>query len=276
MQFPLTVLAVPVPPDITILATPATVSAAPGTSATFVLALTRNIGTIGMGNIGLAVSGLPEGASATFTPPVPQETAQLEVAIPAGTRETTYSLLVTATLGSIVKTAAVNLVVATPPNFTLKLTPAAITVSRGGSAEVVVELQRTGPASNIVLDAQAVPAVYSATPVPALVSATATTSRLTVAVNALATAGTYNIPIRGTSGSLSKSATLVLTIPAPPPNNVTISVLTPSARVASGGTTQIPIRLTRTGTAVGQLLELRSAGVPAGGNALDYSVNNRW
>jgi len=37
--------------------------------------------------------------------------------------------------------------------------------------------------------------------------------------------------------------------------------------VTSGGTTQIPIKLTRTAVAVGELLELRSTGVPVGGNA---------
>lgn len=265
--FLMTVQAAPVPPDISVVATPTSATVVPGQSATYNLAFTRNLETAGLGNFSQAVAGLPAGATATFTPTVPQTTSQLVVATTAATPDGTYPLTITATLGTLVKTATVNLVVATPPNFTIALTPAAITVNRAASGDVVAALQRTGPVGAITIDAQSVPAGVTVTPVPAVVNANVTSTKLTVAVSNVAVPGTYSITVRGVAGSLTKTATLSLTIPAPPPSDVTITVLTPSTTVASGGTTQIPIKLTRTGTAVGQLLELRSTGVPAGGNA---------
>ena len=265
--FLMTVQAAPVPPDITVVGTPASVTVLPGASATYTLAFTRNEGTIGLGSFSQTVSGLPSGATATFTPIVPTTTSQLVVATTAATLDGVYPLMVTATLGTLVKAAMVTLLVATPPNFTMALSPTAITVNRGASADVVATLLRTGPAGPITIDAQSIPAGVTVTPSPAVVNALSTSSRLAIAVSAAAVPGTYAMTVRGVSGVITRTQALTLTIPAPPPSDVTITVLTPSNTVASGGTTQIPIKLTRTAATIGALLELRSAGVPAGGHA---------
>jgi len=263
------VLLAPVPPEITISAAPASATIAPGESTSYQLAFTRNFGTLGFGQFTQTVSGLPPGASATFLPAVPTPPSQLVVATTSVTPDGTYPLTVTAMLGTLVKVTTVDLVVATPRNFTMTLTPAAVTVARLANTDIALEVQRTGPKSDVTvtIDALTVPAGVVVTSTPTVLNTSTTAASVKVTVGATANAGTYSITVRGVSGSLTRTAILTLTIPPPPPSDVTIRVLTLTTTVASGGTTQIPIRLTRTGTAVGALLELRTSGVPLGGNA---------
>jgi hypothetical protein len=97
------------------------------------------------------------------------------------------------------------------------------------------------------------------------VSTTLTSATLTVAVAPGTASGSYPLTLRGQGTSLTRTTTL--TVIVPPTSGVTVTLGTPNVTVPAGGTVLIPVRLTRTGTAVGQLIELRVAGIPPGGNA---------
>ncbi|MGV3707866.1 MAG: hypothetical protein ACO1Q7_03425 [Gemmatimonas sp.] len=267
LRFVMNVQAAPVPPEISVVASPATATVAPGSSSTFDLAFTRNIETAGMGNFSQTVSGLPAGATAAFTPNVPQAASQMVITTSAATPDGTYPLTVTATLGTLTKTATVTLRVETPANFAIALAPSALTVNRGASATSVLTLARTSAVGDVTVDAQSLPAGVTITAAPAVIGASITTTTLTIETSAAAVPGTYSIIVRGVAGPLLKTTTLSLTIPTPPPSSVAIAVQTPVSTVASGGTIQIPIKLTRTGNGIGQLVELRTVGIPGGGNA---------
>lgn len=257
---------VPVPPEITVSTSPATISIVPGGSANFDIATTKNQGTIGMGNISLSMSGVPAGANAAFTPLSAQTgTARLEVTTTSTIADGTYPITVTATLGALVRTATATLVVATPADFSLSLTPSTVTIARNASAQIALGIQRSGAVGAITMDAPTLPAGVTLTTNPAAV--TGLSAALTVSVSNTAPPGTHTVVIRGTAGALARTATLTLTIPSPPQNNVSIELLGPNVSVPSRGTVKIPIKLTRTGNAVGQLLELRHAGIPIDGNA---------
>lgn len=256
----------PEPPDITLAVTPATQTIVPGGSATFDLGTTRNLSSLGMGNITLAVAGVSNGASTTLTPSTttPGSTL-LAVTTTTAIADGSYPLTVTATLGTIVKTVTATLIVATPPDFALTMTPNALTIARNGSAQSTLGIQRTGPVAGVTIDAVSLPAGITMSTNPTAITGLSAAS--TFSVSSAAVPGTYPIVIRGTAGTLIRTTTVTVTVPAPPPSNVTVQVVTPNVSVPEGGTIKVPIKLTRTSTAIGQLLELRLTGIPIGGNA---------
>ncbi|MBK9976607.1 MAG: hypothetical protein IPP20_01550 [Gemmatimonadetes bacterium] len=260
----LNVVAAPVPPDFSMLATPAAATVAPGGSSSFDLTLTRS--APGLGNIALAASGLPAGATATFTPSsVTGTTAQLTVGTSASTPDGSYPIVVTGTAGALVRQATVTLTVATPADFSMSVAPASLSVAPGASGQATVTLQRTGNPGAVTLDVVGLPAGVTAAANPA--SATGSTSTVTLAVGASASPGSYPLTVRGTAGSLTRTAPLTLVVPAPPTSSIAIQLLTPTVTIASGGLVAIPVRLTRTGVAVGTRVELRVATFPPGGRA---------
>ncbi len=263
LDFDLAVTAPPAPSDFSMAVQPSAATVAPGGTGSFGLAFAR---TGSIGDVVLAASGLPPGATAAFSPAtVTGTSAQVTIGTSGTTPDGTYSVVITGTSGTLVRQATVSLTVTTPPDFTLALAPAAVTVARGGTGQANITLQRTGNPGSVQLAVSGMPNGVTAAITP---SATmGTTATVAVSVSPTAPAGTYPLVVTGTAGTLSRTATLSLTIPAPPPSLVSIELLASSVTVASGATTTIPVRLTRTGSAVGQQLELRVAGLPAGGAA---------
>ena len=107
-------LLVDAPPDFTLTpAAPTKVGVAPGNSATFNVDVAAVAGFTG--NVSLTVSGLPSGATGSFSSPTVAVPARstLNVSTSAGTPLGTYPLTITGTSGSLVHTAAVTMVVTT-------------------------------------------------------------------------------------------------------------------------------------------------------------------
>lgn len=260
----LNVLAVPVPPEISITGTPAAATVAPAGSTSFDLIMTRS--APGLGNIGLTVSGLPAGATAAFTPQsVSGTTSQLVVTTLSSTPDGSYPLIVTATAGALVRHATLTLNVVTPADFALTTTPTTLTVARGATGQTTVAIQRTGAPGSVSLEVTGLPSGVSALANPVAVAGNA--SVITVAVGAGAAPGSYALAVRGIAGALTRTTPLTLIVPAPPASAVTLEVLTPSVTIAPRQTALIPVRITRTGTFVGRSVELRLSGSLPGGSA---------
>ncbi len=262
--FLLDVQSAPVPPDFTMVATPAQADVAPGGTASIALSIT--VSQVGLGPITLTTGALPAGVTATFAPPsLTSGTSQLTLTTSASTPDGSYPITITGTAGTLVRQATVTLVVTTPPDFQLSVTPSTLSIAAGASAQAAVAIQRTGQPGAIALDVTGLPAGVTALANPANVSGNASVVSLTV--GASVAPGTYPLTVRGVAGALTRTAALSLVVPAPPPPAVTIQLLTPTVTIASGATALIPVRLTRTAAAAGRYLELRVAGIPAGGNA---------
>jgi hypothetical protein len=193
--------------DFSLSATPASVTVAPGATASYTVTIARSGGFAGV--VTFSISGLPAGATGTFNPnPSSTNSSALTVTTSTTTPAGSYPLTITGVGGSLTHTASVTLVVQAG-NFTLAITPTSRTVqSNGGSTTYTVNVTRTSFTSSISFSVTGLPtgATGSFSPNPA----TANSTTLTVTVPASSPAGTYTLTVTGTAGGLSRTATTTL------------------------------------------------------------------
>jgi hypothetical protein len=169
--------------------------------------------------VGLAVTGLPAGATASFSPnPVTANTSTMTIATTSATPAGTFPLTLTGTSGTAVSSLALTLVVVTGTSANsgvgdpvVTVTPATQSISPGGSATYAVALSAaagaTIPAMNFAVGGlpSGVSAVLSANP-------TNTATQLTLATQASTPANTYTITITGTSGAIVRTVNVTLIV----------------------------------------------------------------
>jgi hypothetical protein len=193
-------------PDFTLSATPATrtISVGAGTNYTASVAPLNGFA----GSVTLDVSGLPAGTSANFSPGsiVISGSSTLTLATSGATPPGTYPLTITGTSGSLVHHASVSLTVNPPPDFTVSVSPSNQSVRRGATATYLVTITPTGGfTGSVILTMTSNPQGLSGTFSPV----SAGQSTLTVSTNAT---GTFTLTITGTSGSLTHSTAVGLTV----------------------------------------------------------------
>ncbi len=209
--------------DFTLTATPASISVVPGGAGQqiSVNAVPVN-GFTGMVNV--AIAGLPVGvtaqpASLSLTP----GTAQT-VTVTAGASAAAGSAMVTftGTSGALSHSATVAATIAAPPppDYTLTLSPASVTIVAGaaGAAVSVTAAAVNSFTGTVAVAISGLPAGVTANPATvSLAPGVAQSTTLTAALSA--TAATSTVTFTGTSGSISHSATLALTVQAAPMTN---------------------------------------------------------
>jgi uncharacterized membrane protein len=218
-----------------------------GQSATATVNITRSGDPIG--DVTLTAQGLPAGATATFSPnPVPANatTSTMTVTFPssAWSGQSTYPISIQgvgqAPPGPITRTAPVMLSVAEPDDFTVAANPPALTLGVGKTAQVAVSLTRTGAIGTVRLSTRNLPSGLSAAFAPADVPGLTSTLTLTAATSTVP--GSYVILIDGSSGALTRTDTLRVTI-APPA--FTLSVAPDSMEVDALSTAQATVEIQR-------------------------------
>lgn len=109
------VLAAPPAFDFSLAASPGSRTVTPGGSATYSLTVALTSGTAGP--VSLSASGLPAGASSSFSPATgtPTFTSTLTVSTTGATPAGTYTLSVAGAAGAVTKTTTVTLIVSTSP-----------------------------------------------------------------------------------------------------------------------------------------------------------------
>jgi hypothetical protein len=120
---------------------------------------------------------------------------------------------VTGTSGSLTHTAAIALTITqpVPQDFALSASPTAPTVSQGASGTSTVTITRTGGfTGSVAFTATGLPAGVTAAFNPT--STTGGSSVVTFNAASTATTGTSNVTITGTSGTLSHSVAIALTV----------------------------------------------------------------
>jgi serine protease AprX len=162
----------------------------------------------------LSVSGLPSGATETFSPNNAVMTSStLSVTTTSGTTPGSYPLSITGTSGALTHTTSVTLTVTAPPlaDFSLSASPSSQMISRHGASVTygVTISPSNGFTGTVTLSVSGLPSRANAgfSPNPATTSST-----LTVSTSNGTTAGSYTLVITGVSGGLTHTTTVTLVV----------------------------------------------------------------
>jgi hypothetical protein len=201
--------------NFSLKATPTTVSLAAGGAGQKVSV--EAVATNGFtGTVKVAISGLPTGVTAnplslSLTPGAAQSVT-LTAASTAAAGKATVTF--TGTSGTFKHTATVTVTTTAAPNFSLSLTPSTsltLTIGATGSPVSVNAVPVNGFTGQVSVTINGLPANVTANPPTlTLTPGAAQSTTLTAASNA--TSSTQTITFKGTSGSLTQSATLTLTV----------------------------------------------------------------
>ncbi|MDQ1683702.1 MAG: hypothetical protein QOC82_439 [Frankiaceae bacterium] len=199
--------------DFSVAASPASQSAAQGQSALFTVTLSANNGFASP--VQLTASGLPTGATASFSPVQLTKgsgTSSMSVTTANDTPTGTSTITVTGTSGSLVHGTTVSLTV-TPhvaPAFSLSATPGSSTMLPGDTATYQVSVAGTnGFSGSVALSTVgALPAGMVASFSPAAVTS-GHTSTLTVTTKNNTTSGNYTLTVAGNSAGQQQQTTTV-------------------------------------------------------------------
>ena len=198
--------------DFSISASPTTVSMSTGGSGSTTIGTAITSGSAQTVNLG--VSGLPAGATASFSPASVTAGGSSTLTINAGSAAAgSYALTVTGTAASGSHTAAVTLTISTVTtnDFSIAASPASVSVAQGGTGTATITAAITsGSAQTVSLSVSGLPAGASASFSPASITG-AGSSTLTINGGSAA-GGTYALTVTGTAASGSHAAGISLTI----------------------------------------------------------------
>jgi hypothetical protein len=239
---------------------------------------TYNITTNSTGPVTLSVTGLPAGATASFshaTVPAGAGASTLTVTAPSNSINGSVLFTLNGSSGSSLQTVPLSLVT-TAPDFVISLSSTS-TVSAGSPGSFTVTIKPSnGFTGNVTLssDNNLFPAGTAATYTPAVITGGSGTSSVSVATSATTTpGGEWSIGITGTSGNIQhegysrltvKNVAQTITFPTIP--NVVYGAAPISLQATAGS--NLPVTYTVTGPAVvtgtptllGQQLAITGAG----------------
>jgi hypothetical protein len=254
------------PPDFTLAATPSSASTLPGGTVSYSV----NVGSLNgfAANVALSLSGLTTAqASWSFAPPAVtgSGTSTLTVTTSASITPKTYPLTITGTSGTTTHTAAVNLVVVAPPDFTLAASPSSQSAIAGSSFNYTVTVSaKNGFSGSVALSLTGLTASQASWTFTPPSVATSGTSKLAVTTSTALAVGTYKLTIKGTSGTLTRTVAVNLIVSAPPDFVLTTSPS--SASVTAGGSVTYTVSTASRGGFTGNVT-LALSGLPAGATA---------
>ena len=194
--------------DFSVSATPSSRTVIPGASDGY----TATIASINQftGTVAMTVTGLPTGATATFTPDhvAGSGSTALAVSTSSSTPAGTYQLTIKGTSGPLTRTATVTLVVS--GDFSLSATPSSRTIAPDGRTTYTVAAS-PGSSGTIALAISGLPKFANASFNPSTISGSGT-STLTINTNKNVARGTYTLTITGTAGGTPKTTNVTLVI----------------------------------------------------------------
>ncbi len=206
------------PPDFGLAAAPSSATVTAGGSAGYAVTVSALNGFTG--DVSLSVSGLPAGASASFSPATVSGGAgasQLTVTTSAAIAAGTYPLTISGSSGSSSHTIGVSLVVMPPPDFGLAAAPSSATVTAGGSAAYAVTVSAlNGFTGDVSLSVTGLPAGSVCELQPRDGERRRGASQLTVTTSAAIAAGTYPLTISGSSAVVTHVSQVTLVVSSAP------------------------------------------------------------
>ncbi|WP_460492581.1 S8 family serine peptidase [Dactylosporangium cerinum] len=258
-------------PDFTVSASPSTATTTPGGTATYTVSVAGVNGFTDA--VTLSLAGLSAAqATWSFTPPVVSGgsgSGRLDVTTTAGLAPGSYPLTLTGTNGSTSRSAYATLVVPAPPDFTVAAAPASRTVPAGDTTTYTVTVGTlNGFTGNVALSLTGLPGSVGSSAFNPTSVAGVGSSQLTITTPATAPPGTYPLVVTGTSGSLSHTATVMLTVTA---RDFTLSASPSTVTVSRGQTASYTVSVGSVGGFTGSV-SLSVTGLPAGASAT-FSTN---
>ncbi|HST77012.1 MAG TPA: protease pro-enzyme activation domain-containing protein [Verrucomicrobiae bacterium] len=249
-------------PDFTLSATPASQTIETGSSASY----TATIAPLNAytGTVSFSVSGLPAGASATFTPAsvISSGSSTLVISTTAGTTPAgNYVLTITASDGTLTHSTSVNLSVT---DFTLDAAPPSQTIVVGGSATYTATLTGlNGYTGTANLSVTGLPPFATATFTPTSITGSGSSS-LVIATTSNTPAAIYSLTVTASDGIETRSVPLSLEVD--PKGNFSLTISPSSASVNQGQNIGYGVTVSSSGgfTAV---VVLSVSGLPAGATA---------
>jgi uncharacterized membrane protein len=209
-------------------------------------------------------SGLPAGLTATFTPksvPAPGSGASALALTPSASMAPgTYPLTITASGGSVTRTATLSLTVATAPSITLSTAASSISLLVGGAASVQIGAKATGGfQAPVALSPGTLPAGVTVNFAPATIASNGGSGTINVQTTSAAASGVYTITVTGTAtGAAPASTSFTL--------NICKLTVTPSAAavtVARNSSGAVTVNTAVSGT-YSSSVALSVTGLPAG------------
>jgi Domain of unknown function (DUF1929)/Glyoxal oxidase N-terminus len=197
------------PPDFSVAATPSSQTASRGKSTSYSVSVTPSNGF--SGNVNFSVTGLPSGATASFTPSSVSGSGSstLTINTTSATAIGTYTLTITASSGTLTNSTQVTLAVA---DFSLSASPSSQTVTTNSKGTYTVTVSALGSFSATVkFSVSGLPARTTASFSPSSVTGSGS-SKLTIATKAKATSGSYAVTVTGSGGGLTHSTNVTLVI----------------------------------------------------------------
>jgi uncharacterized membrane protein len=163
-----------------------------------------------VGGVNLAVSGLPSGVTASFSPNPTVGNSLLTLVVSSSANIGTTTLTITGTSGKLTATTTLSLVVAVP---TFTLSAGSMSLGQGSSATTYIYINPlNGFAGGVSLSASGLPSGVTASFSP---NPTTGYSTLILTASSSATVGQYNVTITGKSGAVTAATTFALAIGAP-------------------------------------------------------------
>jgi hypothetical protein len=236
-------------PDFTLSASSSSLRVTGGGSATDTASIAALNGFTG--TVSLAVSGLPSGASGSFSPASVSTSGSsvLSITTTASTAAGAYTLTITGASGSTSHTTTVTLNVAATgqPDFTLSASSSSLQVTAGGSTTDTVTIAAlSGFMATVSLAVSGLPSGASGSFSPANVT-TSGSSVLSITIPASTAAVAYTLTITGTSGSTSHTTTVTLNVAAARAT-VSVAVNPGSATLSKGQSAQLTVTATGSST----------------------------
>jgi cellulose 1,4-beta-cellobiosidase len=238
-------------PDFTLSANPASLSVAQGKSASSTITVTPGGGF--NGNVALSASGLPTGVTASFAGNVVTFAA-------SGTATTGIATVtITGTGGGLTRTTTISLGVTTgQPDFSLSANPTNVSVTQGGTATSTITVTAINGFNGAV--------IFAATGLPSGVTASFAGNVVTFTATTTATTGTANVTITGTSGALSHTVVIALTVTGTR-GDFSLAAAPASVAVNQGSTATSVITVTPSNGFSGSVA-LTASGLPSGVTAV--------
>jgi hypothetical protein len=217
--------------DFSLTAAAASVTTQPAGTGVDAITVAGNNGFTG--TVALTASGLPSGASASFSPGSITSAGNATLSLSAGSAAAgTYAVSITGTAGQLIHSAPVSWSISSttpPPDFNVTSNASAVTSNNGAAAtDSLTLLASNGFNNSVALSVGGLPAGASSAFTPASVAGGSGNATLSLTPGTAAP-GSYPLAITGTGGGKSHTAALTWTIgtsaPKPFIQNVFIILL---------------------------------------------------
>lgn len=209
------VQAAPAQRGLAVHLTPGRVSTQPGGAAAYAVTVVSVNGLAGQ--VGLTVSGLPDGATTAFDPAAPLTLpvhgvvgTDLAIRLPTTASPGRYRVIVTATLGASTRRDRAVLRVVPSTSLTLTADPDEVTVPQGAKTAVGLTVERVGAHGAVHLGVDGLPPGTRASLVPRRLRPGQNRSRLVVRVGRNTPTGTYPLTVTARSGATTGTVTVTL------------------------------------------------------------------